>query len=143
MKIKGYTITQQAKWTLNEIEITSKGTLTCKVKTWQKMVFKFQEERFQSLFENLACTEILSWKFKLQRIFSMTFWRPWSCVGILWIFNTWNGLDIFSTYMIVILRESKSEVLNPKLAPIIVGTIALVASGKILITPGSKSIHGV
>ena len=66
----------------------------------------------------------------------MAFWRPWSCVGVLWIFNTWNGLDIFSTYMIVVLKESKSEVLNPKLAPTIVGTIGLVAAGKILlITP--------
>merc|ERR1711988_395560 len=50
-------------------------------------------ERHESKLRN---TEKLSWKFKLQRIFSMAFWRPWSCVGILWIFNTWNGLDIFS-----------------------------------------------
>ena len=42
----------------------------------------------------------LSWKFKIQRIFSRAFFKPFSCVGILNALSSWTGASIFEIYMI-------------------------------------------
>jgi len=85
-------------------------------------------KRHESKLQN---TEKISWKFKVQRIFSCVFWKPWSCVGVLWVLNTFNGLDVFSNYMVLILEASKIEKvwIDKLLAPAIVGTFGVVTAG--------------
>ena len=67
-----------------------------------------------------------SWR----RLFSMSFLRPFLCVGVLAILSLASGFNVVSIYMIEILRDSGSTV-NPNLAPIIVGTIRLIISSKL------------
>ena len=70
-----------------------------------------------------------SWKFTLQRIFSMAFLKPFSCVGILYIINAFNGFSQIQIFIIEILEKSGSSI-DPKLAPIVVGLFRLSCAGK-------------
>ena len=74
----------------------------------------------------LANVQSSSWR----RLFSMSFLRPFSCVGVLAILSLASGFNVVSIYMIEILQDSGSTI-NPNLAPIIVGTVRLVISSKL------------
>ena len=69
-----------------------------------------------------------SWKFTLQRIFSYAFFKPFSCVGILYVISTWSGVNCLLVYMITFLEESGSS-FDPHIGPIIVGTLRLLFAG--------------
>ena len=70
-----------------------------------------------------------SWKFTVQRIFSSAFFKPFSCVGILYIINTWSGFNSLLVYMIDILDETGSNI-DPNIGPIVVGSTRLAFAGK-------------
>ena len=70
-----------------------------------------------------------SWKFTLKRIFSSAFFKPFSCVGILYVIGTWTGFNSLIVYMVTILEETGSNI-DPHLAPIIVGCMRLTFAGK-------------
>ena len=81
----------------------------------------------------LKNSEKMTWKYKIQRIFSMAFLKPFSCVGILYSLTVWSGFDIFQTYMVLTLEESGSSTwINITLMPTIVGVIGLITAGKYL-----------
>ena len=70
-----------------------------------------------------------TWKWTLSRIFSSAFLKPFSVIGVLYIFNTWNGFNTIITYMITILEESGSAI-DPDIGPIIVGSLRLITAGE-------------
>ena len=71
-----------------------------------------------------------SWKFVIQRMFSMAFFKPFSCVGILHMMNTLLGFNPLLTYTIEILDEAGSNI-DPHMGLIIIGSIRIVFAGKI------------
>ena len=84
----------------------------------------------------------LSWKFKMQRIFSRAFFKPFSCVGILNALSSWTGASIFEIYMIDTLTESGASIwINPAIVPTIVGINGLVTAGKNTFKVNCKSMH--
>ena len=75
-------------------------------------------------------SEKMTWKYKIQRTFSMAFFKPFSCVGILYSLTCWTGFDIFQTYMVSTLEESGSSIwIKITLVPTIVGVIGLITAG--------------
>ena len=72
--------------------------------------------------------ECKSWSWTLQRLFSTSFLRPFSCIGILYMLVTWNGFNNMLVYMIQILQESGSTI-SPDLGPTIVGSIRIGFAG--------------
>ena len=72
-----------------------------------------------------------SWKFTLQRIFSSAFFKPFSCIGVLYIINTWSGFNCLLVYMISILDESGSNI-DPNVGPIIVGSCRVAFAGGLI-----------
>ena len=60
---------------------------------------------------------------------SKSFLKPFSCVGILFIFSEWSGYNAFLNYMIEVLETSGFD-LDPRIGPIIVGSIRLFFAGK-------------
>ena len=69
-----------------------------------------------------------SWKFTVQRIFSSAFFKPFSCVGIIYVINTWSGFNCLLVYMIEVLEKTGSNI-DPNIGPIIVGSIRLAFAG--------------
>ena len=59
---------------------------------------------------------------------SKSFFKPFSCVGVLYCLCEWNGISTMMMYMITILENSGSTV-DPESAPIIVGSIRLFTAG--------------
>ena len=70
-----------------------------------------------------------SWKFIIHRIFSVAFFKPFACVGILSMLNTWMGFGPLITYTIEILDEAGSNI-DPNIVLIAVGAIRPVFAGK-------------
>ena len=74
----------------------------------------------------------LTLKYKVGRIFSMAFLKPFSCVGVLYSLTCWTGFDMFQTYMIETLQLSGANIwMDVGLMPTIVGIIGLVTAGKL------------
>ena len=69
-----------------------------------------------------------SWEFTIQRIFSLAFLKPFSCVGLLRIINTWSGSNCLLVYMISVLDESGS-IVDPNVGPIFVGCSRVAFAG--------------
>ena len=72
-----------------------------------------------------------TWKFTISRLFSKAFFKPYSCVGMLFVFTSLSGLSNLLVYMIDILDESGSSI-DPEIGPIIVGAARVVFAGNIL-----------
>ena len=76
----------------------------------------------------------LSMSYKVKRIFSMAFFKPFSCVGVLYSLTCWTGFDIFQTYMIDTLELSGGSLwMDIGLMPTIVGIIGLVTAGNLIL----------
>ena len=73
--------------------------------------------------------EKTSAKQTFNKIMSKSFLKPFSCVGILFIFSEWSGYNAFLNYMIEVLETSGFD-LDPRIGPIIVGSIRLFFAGK-------------
>ena len=69
-----------------------------------------------------------SWSFVVKRIFSMAFLKPFLCVGILHLNNTWGGFTQLQIFMLDILERSGSTI-NPKMGPIVIGVTRLIFAG--------------
>ena len=113
----------------NDYEGARKSLYFFRGKKYDKILEELDEikEKYQSKLKN---AESLSWRIQIQRIFSMAFLKPYSCVGVLFALTTWTGFDILQTYMITILEESgSSKWMNLSTFPIIVGIIGLVTAG--------------
>ena len=70
----------------------------------------------------------ISWKWTLQRLTSMAFLKPFSCIGILYMLNTMSGINIILVYMITLLEETGSN-FDPDLGPVIIGIMRVIVSG--------------
>ena len=73
-------------------------------------------------------TKESSWKFIIHQLFSVSFFKPFSCVGILYMLNMLLGFNPLLTYTIEILNEAGSNV-DPNIGLIIVGSIRLIFAG--------------
>ena len=69
-----------------------------------------------------------SWKSTIKIFCSAAFLKPFSCVGILYIVNTWGGFSQIQIYMIEILERSGSSI-GPKIGPIATGFTRLAFAG--------------
>ena len=69
-----------------------------------------------------------NWKFTISRIFSIAFFKPFSCVGILYIIGTWTGFNCLLVYMITFLEETGSS-FDPRIGPIVVGGLRVAFAG--------------
>ena len=69
-----------------------------------------------------------TWKFVIKRIFSRAFLKPFSCIGILSIINTWGGFSQIQVFTIEILEKSGSSI-DPWLGPMIAGFIRIAFAG--------------
>ena len=69
-----------------------------------------------------------TWKFVIKRIFSKAFLKPFSCIGILSIINTWGGFSQIQVFTIEILEKSGSSI-DPWLGPMIAGFIRIAFAG--------------
>ena len=87
---------------------------------------EMQEKHLSKVAEQIKSS---SWKWTLERFFSMAFLKPFSCAGILSVLSMACGTNVVSTYMFFILQESGS-LINPNLAPIIVGSVCLITSSE-------------
>ena len=65
----------------------------------------------------------LNWIFS--QCFSVKFWKPFSCIGIIWSLNMLSGFPALTNYLIPIMEESGSD-FDPSLAPMIIGILRLV-----------------
>ena len=75
----------------------------------------------------------LNMSYKVKRIFSMAFLKPFSCVGVLYSLTCWTGFDIFQTYMIDTLELSGGSLwMDIGLMPTIVGILGLVTAGNLI-----------
>ena len=63
------------------------------------------------------------WTTTIRRIFSSAFFRPFSCVGILFLIQQWGEFSNLMIHMIEIFRDSNLTVVEPTLAPVIVGSV--------------------
>lgn len=61
----------------------------------------------------------------------MAFFKPFSCIGILYTLCEWNGISPVLIYMIHILEKSGSSI-DAELSPIIIGGIRLITAGRLL-----------
>ena len=59
---------------------------------------------------------------------TLSFLKPWSCVGVLWLIYGWTGFDSSIIYIRKILTDSKSSV-DPIFAPVALGIVGLVFAG--------------
>ena len=57
--------------------------------------------------------------------FTVTFWKPFRCIGIIWSLNMLGGMPALVNYLIPIMEESGSD-LDPSLAPMIIGILIMV-----------------
>ena len=62
------------------------------------------------------------------RPFFKAFFRPFSCVGILWILNMWSGYPALSVYLISIMEASGSPI-DPALVPTMIGIMRVSIAG--------------
>ena len=70
-----------------------------------------------------------SWRFIANRILSLAFLKPYACVGILYLINTWGGFSQIQIFMIEILQKSGSSI-DPKIGPIATGVIRIFFAGR-------------
>lgn len=84
---------------------------------------EIQEIQSKHLKKLAQAKNSISWN----KIFSSSFLKPFSCVGLLCIFSIMSGYNVITSYMISILEESGSSV-DPNLGPILTGSIGLVAT---------------
>ena len=70
-----------------------------------------------------------SWMWTFQRIFSSSFLKPFSCIGILYMLVAWTGFNTILTYMIDILNDSGSTI-EPDMGPMIVGGVRIIFASK-------------
>ena len=73
----------------------------------------------------------------VQKLLSVTFLKPFSCVGLLYIIFTWTGHFNFQIYMIIILREIESSIgsdiasrIDSDITPIIIGVTGFLSACK-------------
>ena len=70
-----------------------------------------------------------SWKNRAKNLFSSAFFKPFLCVGVLFIIDsTYSGP--YLTYMIDILDETGSNI-DPDLGTVMVGSIRVIFAGTI------------
>ena len=81
-----------------------------------------------------------SWMWTFQRIFSSSFLKPFSCIGILYMLVAWTGFNTILTYMIDILNDSGSTI-EPDMGPMIVGGVRIIFASKCTI--GWTKMHDV
>ena len=78
----------------------------------------------------LQDAEKFTWKFQVQRIFSMAFLKPFIQAGVPYFLTTWSGFEILQTYMITVLQEAGSNIwIDLSVAPTIVGIIGFITAG--------------
>ena len=69
-----------------------------------------------------------SWKFVVRRICSSTFFKPFSCIGVLYIMDSWVGSNELITFTFEILNKAGSSI-NPGEGLIAIGTTRLIFAG--------------
>ena len=62
------------------------------------------------------------------RLFSASFMKPFSCIGVIWSLNMLGGFPALANYMIPIMEESGSDI-DPNLVPMVIGIMRLVVVG--------------
>ena len=77
--------------------------------------------------------EAKSWVWTFQKLKSSSFFKPFSCVGILYILAEAYGINSVLTYMVFILKDSGSGSNLIKYGPILVGSARVLAGGKYVI----------
>ena len=73
--------------------------------------------------------EAKSWVWTFQKLKSSSFFKPFSCVGILYILAEAYGINSVLTYMVFILKDSGSGTNLIKYGPILVGSARVLAGG--------------
>ena len=86
-------------------------------------------ERYKTKVEKQGGSQ--SGKSIFKKITSMAFFKPFSCVGILYTLCEWNGISPVLIYMIHILQKAGSSI-DAELSPIIIGGIRLITAGKLM-----------
>ena len=69
-----------------------------------------------------------SWSFTIKRMFSPAFLKPFSCVGILYMINSWLGFSPLMTFSFEILEKAGSNI-DPGIGLIIIGSIRVLFAG--------------
>ena len=72
------------------------------------------------------------WKFTIKKIFSSTFFKPFSCIGIVFALNEWLGFGPLMTYIFEIFDETGSSV-DPGIGLVIFASTRVVTAGIIFI----------
>ena len=87
---------------------------------------EISEIQLKHLTKNANVKNKLTWT--LQRLCSKAFWKPFSCIGIIWTLSVLSGTFVFSNYLYDIMEESGSE--TPlSTVTMTVGIIRLVLAG--------------
>ena len=113
----------------NDCNAAKKSLQFFRGKTYTNIVEELDEikEKHKS---KLQDAERFTWKFKVQRIFSIAFLMPFIQAGVPYFLTTWSGFEILQTYMITILQESGSNVwIDLSVVPTIVGIIGFITAG--------------
>ena len=66
-------------------------------------------------------------KWQWTKLFSMAFWKPFSCIGVIWSLNMFSGFPALTNYLIEIMEESGSDI-DPNIGPLVIGILALVVA---------------
>ena len=86
--------------------------------------------------------ESTSWSWTFQRIFSTSFLKPFSCIGILYMLVAWSGFNNLLVYMIQFLEEAGSTI-DPDIGPIIVGSIRIGFAGTVVLGHPKQNIKKI
>ena len=72
------------------------------------------------------------WKFTIKKIFSSTFFKPFSCIGVVFALNEWLGFGPLMTYIFEIFDKTGSSV-DPGIGLVIFASTRVVTAGIIFI----------
>ena len=78
--------------------------------------------------EKKAIKKSTSWNWTLSRLCSMSFLKPFGCIGILSILTMLSGLSVYSNYLSDFMDESGSNI-EPSVGQLSVGIIRLIIVG--------------
>ena len=68
------------------------------------------------------------WKFTIKKIFSSTFFKPFSCIGIVFALNEWLGFGPLMTYLFEIFDETGSS-FDLGIGLIVIASIRVMTAG--------------
>ena len=115
------------------IEINDKEGAKISMEYFRGRKYNFQGEIDEIIKQhdskaNSVKNDISSWRYSFNKIWSKSFWKPFLCVGTLYLSNAWTGFVTITAYMIFILEDSGST-LDPSLCTVIAGITQLLTAG--------------